>query len=116
MKHSRAGYSLFEVLVAFAIMSMVLSVLIPGQARLFGRQQDGNDQFFAQDYASSVLERSGISDDLTMGEVRSTYQDWQVLRSITPVIGPPEQVRVVVEIKTQSGAVLARVETLRPMP
>ena len=33
MRQSRAGYSLFEVLIAFAILAMVLSVLIPGQAR-----------------------------------------------------------------------------------
>ncbi len=116
MKQSRAGYSLFEVLIAFAILAIVLSILIPGQARYLTRAKSSQERFLAMDYAQSVLERSGLSDPLDSADERFTYRNWQITRQVEPLPGSPSQLRVMVEVRNAAGKALATLNTVRPAP
>ncbi len=78
-----AGYSLVEVLVAFAIMATVLAVLLPGSAKLYARLPDQNERLLAYDYALSRLSRLGVETPLRIGEESGTYRDiWQWTETI----------------------------------
>ena len=57
---SDAGYSLFEVLIAFAVMAFVLAALLPGQVRFIAQANDASDSLLAQDFAYSRLARIGL--------------------------------------------------------
>ncbi|WP_299695285.1 type II secretion system protein [uncultured Tateyamaria sp.] len=71
----RSGYSILEVLVAFAVMSMVLAVLIPGQTQLLVRASQAADRALAHDLALSRLDEAHV-----LGTLRDeTYRDWRVL-------------------------------------
>jgi len=78
---SRRGYSLFEVLIAFTIMTIVLAALLPGQARLMTRANDADTRLLAFDYALSHMASLGISTPITDGVVQSSYRDWIVVTS-----------------------------------
>lgn len=71
-----AGYSMFEVLVAFAVMSMVLAVLLPGQIQLLQRTDTAAQKALAQDYALSRLELARVTADWPSGQ--ETYRSWAV--------------------------------------
>lgn len=77
---SSRGYSVFEVLIAFAIMSLVLSALIPGQARLLARASSGDQELLALDYAQSRLAQLGVSEPLEPGLLE--YRDGSLLARI----------------------------------
>ena len=50
---SRAGFSLLEVLIAFAVMAAVLGALVPGQAAMAARTGEAAGRLLAADYALS---------------------------------------------------------------
>ena len=50
---SRAGFSLLEVLIAFAVMAAVLGALVPGQAAMAARTGEATGRLLAADYALS---------------------------------------------------------------
>lgn len=118
MNPGKAGYSLLEVLVAFAILTSVLAVVLPGKTALFQRFDQAETRFLAQDYAISRLERFVIehrSDggaDLTFSE---TYRLWQItLSAKTGFTAPPstdrdgkdtvEYLLYSVEVRDRSGS------------
>lgn len=70
-----AGYSLLEVLVAFAIMMLVLSVLLPAQTNLASSSAVRQERQMAHEYALSKMASLGITAPLRTGEVTGTYQD-----------------------------------------
>ncbi|MCU0826013.1 MAG: type II secretion system GspH family protein [Tabrizicola sp.] len=87
MNRARAGYSLLEVLVAFAILTVVLSVILPGNGRLLLRTNSAEAQVLAQDYAMSRLERlvvAGWEDNRPLTTFSEDYRDWVVDVSIAP--------------------------------
>ena len=53
MTSSRAGFSLLEVLIAFAVMAAVLGALVPGQAAMAARTGEAAERLLAADYALS---------------------------------------------------------------
>ena len=53
---SRAGFSLLEVLIAFAVMAAVLGALAPGQAAMAARVGEAAERLLAADYALSRLD------------------------------------------------------------
>jgi len=57
----RAGYSLVEVLIAFVIMTLVLSALIPGQAALLGRTTVLEDAFGFRHALGNRFDRKYLS-------------------------------------------------------
>lgn len=83
MKNRAAGYSLFEVLIAFSIMALVLAVLVPGQARLMGRVKDIDERALAKDYALSRLALLSVSLPLRVAETSDRYRDWQIAQRVT---------------------------------
>ena len=89
----RAGYSLLEVLVAFAILTMVLTVLLPGKTALLMRLPEKEEHFLAYDYALSRLARleaEGFPSEMRPTEVREAYRGWQVVTQIEFLPSGPE--------------------------
>jgi Tfp pilus assembly protein PilV len=87
VNRARAGYSLLEVLVAFAILTAVLSVILPGNGSLLLRTSGAEAQFLAQDYAMSRLERlvvEGWADKRSLVSFSEDFRGWVVDVSVTP--------------------------------
>ncbi|NSX56918.1 type IV pilus modification PilV family protein [Parasulfitobacter algicola] len=115
----KAGYSLLEVLIAFAVMSLVLAALLPGQAKLLSRTTEADRRLLAQDYALSRLDQIGITTPLEIGQMTQNYRNWTVEEVITEHPTRDNaiqllQVRVI--ISAQGGNVLATVDSIRPAP
>lgn len=111
---SRAGYSLFEVLIAFAVMAMVLIVLIPGQAKLLARASDTDNRALAYDLALSHMAKLGISTPLAIGETVTQHGDWNAVVAV--VTGDEGQADITVRVVGQTGAILAEASTSRALP
>jgi hypothetical protein len=89
----KSGYSLLEVLAAFAILTMVLAVLLPGKTALLTRLPEKEERFLALDYAHSLLARlevEGLMSGVPTGEVRDSYRDWQVVTQAEYLSAVPE--------------------------
>ncbi len=116
----RAGYSLLEVLIAFAVMAMVLAVLIPGQAQLFSRASNGSDRVLALDYAASRLDTLGLAEPLQIGTGQTVYRAWRVTEEVREEMlsDPPLAVlRIAIEVaRVGGGTPIARLETIRIAP
>lgn len=117
---ARAGYSLLEVLIAFAIMSMTLAVVLPGQAQLFSRTAEADTRFLAADFAMSVLEQLGTSEPITVGRTVHTYKNWEVAivvdeGSIADATALPVY-NIEVTVSEIGGRFLAELNTVRPVP
>jgi len=114
MNH-RAGYSLFEVLIAFVIMSLVLAALIPGQARLLGRAAVQEQQLLAHDFALSRLALLDVG-VLAPGTQQDLYREWQVTTIIAqggPIGADIGAFTVSITINDLQGQQLAQVTTLK---
>lgn len=101
----KTGYSLIEVIVAFAVMSAVLAVLIPGQAQLLGRVGTASERVLAQDYAFSILEEASVL-DVSPGDPPRQFRDWDIQVSRTEL--GEDRIEVAVDIRAGNGAALAR--------
>lgn len=110
---ARAGYSLFEVLVAFAVMTAVLAVLLPGQSRLLGRAAGSEDRVLAKDVALSELDRIGLDLPLEPGEESRAYRNWTVTHRLSPLPPPDEGLMILIEITDASDRLLAQVTATR---
>ncbi|WP_284165979.1 hypothetical protein [Frigidibacter sp. SD6-1] len=114
-----AGYSLFEVLLAFVIMSLVLAVLLPGQAQLMRRTYDTETRLLAADFAVSRLSSLQLSRSLAPGRATKEYRDWIVVENVEELVlvVTEEPVSVIeVTILSRRGEVeLARVSGLAGM-
>ncbi|MHA6268371.1 prepilin-type N-terminal cleavage/methylation domain-containing protein [Aliiroseovarius sp. CAU 1755] len=114
--NARAGYSLLEVLIAFAVMAVVLAVVLPGQStqlRLAGKAQD---RFLATSYAQSRLDQLGVTEELLVGHIRETYRDWEIEVNVSAVqgqSGSPEYYQVEIQIMDRAGRLLATHETVK---
>ena len=116
MNRRRAGYSLFEVLIAFAILTMVLSALIPGQASLLSRVNQQDEKFLAQDYAYSRIALIGVTEAVVSGALTDSYRDWLIVQDISETVLDGSETRlfkIVIDVQSQGSETLARVETLR---
>ncbi|MFZ5963023.1 prepilin-type N-terminal cleavage/methylation domain-containing protein [Thalassococcus sp. BH17M4-6] len=115
----RAGYSLFEVLIAFAIMSMVLAVLLPRQTDLLTRAQNIDARLEAQDLALSHLALLGLDVPLEEGAYSEAQGDWTLHRDVTPVTLPDVDVPIVevtITVHSERGQTLARLQEWRVLP
>lgn len=84
------GFSLLEILVAFAIMAVALTMVL----RIFGSGVNAavvsEEYTLAVQIAESLMARMGVETPLQTGEYSGTEADkydWWV--SVTPVAGPP---------------------------
>ncbi|MDA8747771.1 prepilin-type N-terminal cleavage/methylation domain-containing protein, partial [Litoreibacter sp.] len=81
MTTKRSGFSLFEVLIAFAVLSLVLVALIPGQAQLLSRATQSEQQSLAMDYALSRAALLGVTHSLNKGQVHEQYREWTIVET-----------------------------------
>lgn len=88
------GFSLLEILVAFAIMAVALTIVL----RIFGAGV--NNALVSEEYsiavqiAESIMARTGVETSLQVGEtsgIEADKYEWWV--RITPVAGPPPKSR-----------------------
>ncbi|MEQ6204728.1 prepilin-type N-terminal cleavage/methylation domain-containing protein [Sulfitobacter sp. HNIBRBA2951] len=110
MKPAKAGYSLFEVLLAFAIMAMILSVLLPRQTDMLTRLRNIEDRALALDYAMSRLDMLSIVAPLLPSATTDTYRTWTVTENIesTLIAGSDlTALHVEVTVQDQRGTMLA---------
>lgn len=114
MRNLNKGYSLFEVLIAFAIMAMVLTALVPGQAKMLARASDADARSLAFDLALSRVAHLGVSKPLVLGETTSQQDTWNVIEQVTPANGA--QLDIQIRVVAESGKVLAEVTTTRALP
>lgn len=99
----RAGYSILEVLIAFAVMSMTLAVLLPGQTQLLGRAATASERALAHDYALSRLEVAHV---LGSADPIDRYDTWQIRQEVTAQEG---QRRITITVLNNTGRALAQV-------
>jgi Tfp pilus assembly protein PilV len=110
----RAGYSVFEVLIAFAIMAMVLSALLPGQAKLLARATASDDKILAYDFALSRLAQLAVAQPLEAGNSTTEEGDWKAVESVIAVAEEnATRFDLSVSIETQDGRELARAASSR---
>lgn len=112
----RAGYSLFEVLIAFVIMTMVLAALIPGQARLLGSAGVQEERLLAHDYALSRITQMGVTEALVPGVFQDSYRNWQINTKVATgqaTVSSLETMIITVTISDAKGRTLASVESLQ---
>jgi len=118
MSSARAGFSLFEVLVAFAILSLVLTALIPGQARLLSRAADAEQKALAFDYALSKAAELNVIEPLTVGTTRHSYRGWDVVQETLP-LEATEQGQIVetqIRVSLSGGRELTRLTRVGFVP
>jgi prepilin-type N-terminal cleavage/methylation domain-containing protein len=110
----KRGFSLFEVLIAFTIMSMVLVALIPGQARLLGRATEADQRALAFDYALSRALELGVTEPLRIGSEIEQYREWDITLNTMLVerVTQGDIVETHVEIRLRDGRPLAKLRSL----
>ena len=110
MRNWKAGYSLFEVLVAFAIMSLVLSALLPGQTRLLQRVGTADEQALATDYANSLASLAAVTHVSQWHDDVFDYRNWRVEITVHQEAGSLLRNRT--RVSGKDGRVLAEAESL----
>ena len=116
MTKRSAGYSMFEVLIAFAIMALVLSALLPGQAQLLSRAAVSGDRLLAHDFALSRLAQIQVTEDLTIGETSRLDGPFRALQRITsssPEIEAGQRFDILITVEDMMGRELARVAGIK---
>lgn len=97
----RSGYSVIEVLIAFAVMSMTLAVLLPGQLQLLARAGTAADRALAHDLTLSRLESMRV---LGNRDTLEAPEGWRVETVSVAVL---QARRVTVTIRAANGQMLA---------
>jgi general secretion pathway protein I len=94
MIRQHKGFSLLEILVAFAIMAVALTIVL----RIFG--SGVNNAVVSEEYtlavqiAESLMARTGVETPLQVGELSGSEADkYHWLIRITPVAAPPSKSR-----------------------
>lgn len=111
----KAGYSLFEVLVAFAIMAMVLTVLLPRQTLLLQRSVGLQDRAMARELALSDLARLGTELPLQPGLQDLAYGEWTLRRNISAreQIGDKDAFDVKLEVLDAGDRILTELSVIK---
>ncbi|GFE51964.1 hypothetical protein So717_37170 [Roseobacter cerasinus] len=86
MNRGRKGFSLLEVLVAFAIMALVFAALLPGQSDLLARAHRSNDHLLANDILASLAALERVPGATVTNAALSLPQGWEITRTATPTI------------------------------
>ena len=119
----RRGFTLLEVLVAFVVLALSLSALLPALTTLGHRGRLAEDRWLAGELALSRLEAAGVTTPLARGDDSGAWQDWRWTVEVRPLrSAPPESERfatfyeVTVEVTDGDGLVLARLATVKRAP
>lgn len=105
------GYSLFEVLIAFAIMALVLTVLLPGQTKLLNRVKSSEETILAMDYASSLASIASLTSPEQWQNAEFDYREWRIKQQVSKT--SDKLVRMTIRIYSGAGTELAFLESLR---
>lgn len=111
--HTRTspGYSLIEVLIAFAIMMMVLAALLPAQTNLLASSHNTEDRQLVAEYALSRLAPLGVTAPLIPSDASGVYQGkwkWSEAVTLNPSSSPEYPVfDIAISITTLHDAPLA---------
>lgn len=112
----RDGYSLFEVMIAFAIMAMVLAVLIPRHTDLIGRARNIDARLAAQEFALSKMAALGIELPLETGRFEETQGEFSLKQEISAFRlrdTEIELLEIVITVTTGNGRELSRLREWR---
>ncbi|MEP4627164.1 MAG: type II secretion system protein [Tateyamaria sp.] len=109
----RAGYTLLEVLVAFAIMASILAVILPGQSQMLRQSSDAEITFLATDYAQSLMDRLGVSEAIVPGVQTDVYRDWRVAIETRPLIDFESFFSVTISIEDERGRQIATTQSVK---
>lgn len=117
MNSKSAGYSLLEVLVAFGVMMLVLSALLPGQSRLAASSIRLQERQQANEYALSLLALASRETGLVSGTETGVYQSrwvWQIEVSTHPATSAKRPLYFVsVEVANTGGDILSSIDAVR---
>ena len=120
MRRHEAGFALVEVMVAFAIVTIILAALYPsiaGAYRGYARVQV-RERILA--LARAQLEATGIDEPLQPGESTGTYATGEVWRlAVEPVETAAYRgraFRILLEAQDHGGQPLLRLETFKLAP
>lgn len=110
--NARAGYSLLEVLVAFVVMTLVLTAILPRQAVQLGRAEQAAQRGLALDYSRSLLDQMGVSKPLPQpGRSTTAYGDWRIEvlteRFASPLGQGPDALNVTIFVRDRNDRALA---------
>lgn len=109
----RSGYTLLEVMVAFAIMTAVLAVILPGQSQVLRQSSNAEVAFLAADYAQSRLDRLGVSDLTIPNNLTETYRDWRVVWTTQPLSDFEGYFAVTITVEDARGLPLATLKSVK---
>ena len=115
------GASLLEVIVAFGILSLSLSVLLPAFSGLTGSRVTAEDRWTATEIARSRLEEVGVIDPVRAEVLTGTAGDgWLWRIEMAPLQRPGLEIGtglfdVVITVRARDGDEdLARLATVLP--
>ena len=117
MRQGEAGFTLIEVLVAFAIVALVLAGIYQALAGAFRGENRAQVQERVLALARAHLETIGLEQPLEPGETAGTYQtglSWHL--TVAPVASLSDKgqaFRIVLEAQGADGRPLLRLETFK---
>ena len=81
----RRGYTLLEVITAFAVLTIALSALIPMISGLLSRSGGAQAKWAATEFAASKLAEIGVVAPIRQGVAAGTYRtDWRWTATTRP--------------------------------
>ena len=115
------GSTLLEVIVAFAILTLSFSVLLPAMTSMTGSRERAETRWAATEFARSRLSEVGIVDPVRPGVIQGTYVPRWIWRIRTVPYRPPEvavgadlfTVTITVDDR-DSRVLLTKLETILP--
>ena len=118
MRGPRSGYSLIEVLIAFAVMALVLTAILPGQTRLLSRAASKEHRLLAMDWSASHIEALGLTDPIPLGLQTAEWNDWTLELLVEQA--PGQEIESVYSVRATvldgQNNLLTETETIRGMP
>lgn len=120
MRQNEDGFTLVEVLVAFAVLSLVLVGLYEAMAGAYRGQARIKAYEQALDFARTHLETIGIEEPLQIGKTTGRYSDrfgWRLtVEEIDLKAYKAKAFRIVLEPLDQAGQSILTLESFKLVP
>lgn len=83
------GFTLLETLVAFLVLALALSVLMPALSNMTRHGQDARERWLASEFALSQLELIGVTSTLQPQLSEGAWEEtWRWRATVTPYQDP----------------------------